>query len=140
VRSFVLPVVLAGAFAALPAVAQTPTMPAMPGGMPQGQADMARMLQLAARNQLGVLEYCQDQGSIGADPVALQRRMLTMLPPPQQQDGLDDAEAAGKRGVVQFGGSQVPIADAAKPQGTTADAMCKKIADTIQAQAAQLPK
>ena len=127
---------VAVAAASFPALAQAPATPA---GMPQGQQDMVRMMHLAAHNQLGVLEYCQAQNSVGADVVALQQRILGMLPP-AQVDGLNEAEAAGKRGVVQFGGSEVPLADAAKAQNTTPDAMCKQMASMLQAQAAQLPK
>lgn len=106
---------------------------------PQGQQAMTRMIYLAAHNQLGVLEYCQGKGSVGADTVALQRRVLGMMPA-EQVDGLDEAEAAGKQGQVQFGGNQVLLADAAKSQNTTEDAMCRQIATLLQNQAAQLPK
>lgn len=134
-RLFQLTMALALTSTSLPVLAQMPTAPATP----QGQAEMMQMVQLAGRNQLGVLKYCQDQGSVGADTVALQQRILTMMPPAQVA-GLDEAEAAGRRGIVQFGGSQVPLADAAKAQNTTPDAMCKQIASMLQAQAAQLPK
>ena len=109
--------------------------PAAPGN----QEDMMKMIHQAARNQLGVIEYCQAQGSVGQDVVDLQKRMLAMLPP-AQVDGLDAAEAAGKQGMVQFGGAQMDIKQAAAQQNTTADAMCKKIGDMLKAQAAQLPK
>ena len=135
-RLLSLTMMFAALSAPLPALAQAPAAPA---GMPQGQQDMVRMMHLAAHNQLGVLEYCQAQGSIGADVVALQQRILGLLPP-AQVDGLSEAEAAGKRGLVQFGGSQVQLADAAKAQSTTPDAMCKQIATMLQTQAAQLPK
>ncbi len=115
------------------ASAQTPATP------PPSEQDMLKMLHLGGRNQLGVLQYCQAQGSVGVDVVALQQRMLTMLPP-AQVDGLAEAEAAGKRGEVQFGGTHVMLADAAKAQNTTPDAMCKQIGAMMQAQAAQLPK
>lgn len=97
------------------------------------------MLHRAAHNQLGVLQYGQSQGSIGADTLDLQRRLLGVLPP-MQVDGLDEAEAMGQRGVVDFAGNQIALTDAAKAQSTTADAMCKQIASMLQAQAAQLPK
>lgn len=107
--------------------------------MSQDQQNMVRMMYRAARNQLGVLQYCQTRGSVDADVVVLQRRMLAMLPP-AEVDGVDQAEAAGKRGVVQFGGNEVSIADAAKAQNTTPDAMCKQIATMLQNQAAQMPR
>ena len=119
------------------ALAQSPTAPG--GQMPQGQQEMMKTMHLAARNQLGIIEYCQSQGSVGADVVALQKRMLGMLPP-AQVDGLDAAEDAGKKGMVQFAGNSVDIKDAAKAQNTTPDAMCKQIGSMLQAQASNLPK
>ena len=125
---------------AAPALAQTPTMPTMPQapGM-GGQAEMMSMMHRAAYNQLGVLEFCQAQGNVGPDVIALQKRMIGMLPP-AQVDGLDTAEAAGKRGVVQMGGNEVAIPDAAKAHGSTVQAMCKQMGDMLTAQAANLPK
>jgi len=113
--------------------------PAPQRGATPGQQDMIRMVHQAAHNQLGILEYCQAQGSVGADMVTLQERALGVLPP-AQVDGLNEAEAAGKRGVVQFGGSEVQLTDAAKAQNTTVDAMCKQIASLLQTQASQLPQ
>jgi hypothetical protein len=134
-RFFILPATIALGLSPFAVMAQTPGVPGAPGN----QADMVAMMQRAAHNQLGVLEYCQAQGSVGADTVSLQQRVLGMLPP-AKVDGLDDAEAAGKKGVVSFAGNQVPLADAAKAQNTTPDAMCKQMATMLQAQAAQLPK
>ncbi len=119
-------------------MAQTPGMPGA-AGAPGNQADMLAMMQRAAHNQLGVLEYCQAQGSVDADTIALQQRVLGMLPP-AKVDGLDEAEATGKKGIVSFAGHQVPLADAAKAQNSTPDAMCKQMASMLKAQAAQLPK
>lgn len=97
---------------------------------------MLRMMHRGARNQLGVLQYCQANGSIGADVVVLQRQMLAMLPP-MEVDGLDQAEAVGKRGIVQFAGQEMAIPDAAKARNTTPAAICKQIGDALMAQAAQ---
>ena len=130
------------AFTLLPAAAfaQAPSAPGTaPGSAPGGQADMLKTMHLAAHNQLGLVEYCQAQGSFGTDVVDLQKRMLGMLPP-AQVDGLDAAEAAGRKGVVEFAGNQVDIKDAAKAQNTTPDAMCKQIGAMLQSQASQLPK
>lgn len=132
----------------LPAAAQTPTtpsptvpaMPTMPGaGGTPNQDQMMEMMQRAAHNQLGVLEYCKSNGSIGQDVIDTQKRVMAMLPQ-SQATGLDEAEAVGKKGTVQFGGQQVAIADAAKARNTTPDAMCKQMGEMIQAQAANLPK
>ena len=48
----------------------------MPGAMPAGQQDIAKIMHLAAHNQLGIIEYCKDQGSVGDDVVALQKRIV----------------------------------------------------------------
>ncbi len=132
----ILAAALALGLASHAALAQTP---APQPGTPPSQQDMIRMVHQAAHNQLGILQYCQGQGSVGEDTVALQQRALSMLPP-AQVEGLDEAEAAGKRGVVQFGGSEVQLANAAKAQNTTVDAMCKQIATLLQSQASQLPQ
>ena len=117
----------------------TPSSPTMPT-MPQGQQDMMQMLQLAAHNQLGVLEYCQAQGYTGSEAVDLQRKILGMMPSPAKMDGIAEAEAAGKTGEVQAGGTHVKLVDAAKTQNTTPEAMCKQISSMLQQQAAMLPK
>ena len=124
---------LAVAILAAPAtaLAQTPA---------PGQQDMMKMMQLAAHNQLGVFEFCQAQGAVGTDAVDLQRRLIGMLPPPTGIDGLDDAEAAGKEGRVEFAGTKVVLADAAKAKGVSTADMCKQMATLVQTQAAQLPK
>lgn len=127
------------------AVCMACALPALAGAQapapatPQGQEEMMKMMHLAANNQLGILEFCQAQGSVDADVVELQKRMLGMLPP-VKVDGVAEAEAAGKRGEVQFGGNSVKLADSAKAQNTTPDAMCKQIGAMMKQQAAQLPK
>lgn len=104
-----------------------------------GQTEMLKTLALAGRNQLGLMEFCRAQGSVGTDVVELQRKVLGLLPS-VQVDGLADAEALGRHGVVSLAGSQTELAAAATSQGTTVDAMCKKMADLLRSQAAHLPK
>lgn len=117
------------------AMAQTPPA-AAPGG---GQADMMHMMALGARNQLGVLEYCQSKGAIGPDTVALQQKMIGMLPP-TSTDGMDAAEATGKTGVIAFGGTQTSLTDAAQTQNTTVEALCTKLAAALQQAAKSMPQ
>ncbi len=131
---FILAAVVCGVALAGSPAARAQTTPA-----PGGQQDMLRMMHLAARNQLGVLEFCQGQGSVGQDVVDQQRKLMALLPA-AQVDGLDEAEANGKRGIVVFAGSQTSLADAAQAQNTTVEAMCKQMGALIQAQAAQMPK
>ena len=52
-------------------------------GAAQAQApDQMKMVYEAARNQLGVLQYCSDKGMADSSAVDTQKKMLTMLPPP----------------------------------------------------------
>ncbi len=110
----------------------------MPAPSQDPQA-MMKMMHLAAQNQLGVLEYCEANGSVGSDVVDLQKRMIGMLPP-AQVDGLDAAEDSGKKGIISVGGQQMVLADSAKAQGTTPDAMCKQMGTMLKTQAANMPK
>ena len=116
------------------AQAQTPTT-----APPAGGADMMHMMSLGAHNQLGVLEFCQANGNLGADKVVLQQKMIGMLPP-SSTDGLDAAEATGKTGVISFGGTQTSLPDAAKAQNTTVAALCGKIGDALAQAAKSLPQ
>jgi hypothetical protein len=121
-------------------LAQAPATPApAPNAAPSDPQAMAKMLHLATHNQLGVLEFCQASGSVGPDVVAIQRKIMTLLPP-AQVEGLAAAEESGKKGIVMFGGTQMALTEAAKTQNTTVDAMCKQIGAMLTAQAANLPK
>ncbi len=134
-----LPMILAAAAVQAPARAQMPAMPPaapMAGG---GQAEMLHMMVMGARNQLGVLEFCQSKGFVGADTVALQQKMLGMLPP-TTPDGLDAAETTGKAGTVSFGGSQTSLDEAATKQGTTVEALCGKLASALAQAAKAMPQ
>lgn len=101
--------------------------------------EILRSMHLAARNQLGILQYCASQGAVGEDVVALQRQAMTALPPAPEA-GLAEAEAAGRRGMVAFDGSEVTFAAAANARGLRVDANCKFIAITVLAQAGQPPR
>ena len=114
--------------------AQAPT-----AASPGGGADMMHMMALGAHNQLGVVEFCQANGNLGADTVALQQKMIGMLPP-SSTDGLDAAEATGKTGVISFGGTQTSLPEAAKAQGTTVAVLCGKIGYALAQAAKSLPQ
>ena len=116
--------------AALPAAAQVEA---------HRSPEILRSMHLAARNQLGILQYCASQGVVGEDVVALQRQALGALPPAPDA-GLAEAEAAGRRGMVAFDGSEVAFAAAANARGLQVDANCKFIAITVLAQAGQPPR
>ena len=103
-------------------------------GAGQRPDEIVRSRLLAEHNQLGLLEYCQSQETIGADVVAMQRAAMDLLP---QGDvaGLDEAEAAGRRGIVAFGTSKVPVAQAAMGEGITVASRCKQMALVVEARA-----
>ncbi|TRW95164.1 hypothetical protein FNJ84_16825 [Paracoccus sp. M683] len=92
----------------------------------------------AARNQLGILGYCQDQGHIDGGAVEIQTKMLTMVPAGDVAQG-DAAEAKGKEGAVSGLGVETTLADAATQQGTTEAALCQQMDAMIKQAGAALP-
>lgn len=133
IRKFSL--VAALAVCAVPAFAQDAAAPAeAPAG---AQADPAAAY-AAARNQLGILKYCEAQGHSGAEAVAVQERIIGMIPAGDAAEG-DAAEAKGAEGVVSAMGAEVALADSAAQQGTTVDAQCKQIEGLVNQLASQLP-
>ncbi|MBK4216204.1 pore-forming ESAT-6 family protein [Paracoccus caeni] len=94
---------------------------------------------LAARNQLGILKHCQEQGFSGAEAVAAQEKMIGMLPAGDAAAG-DEAEQKGAAGTVSIGGTEVNLEEAATGQGTTVEAQCQQIEAAVNQVAAQLPQ
>ncbi|MFT4013296.1 MAG: pore-forming ESAT-6 family protein [Paracoccus sp. (in: a-proteobacteria)] len=92
----------------------------------------------SARNQLGVLTYCQDKGFIDSKAVETQNRLLTMIPAGDTAKG-DAAEAKGKEGTVSAMGVERSLADAATEQKTSEDALCKQMDALLQQLATQVP-
>ena len=92
----------------------------------------------SARNQLGVLAYCQDKGFIDGKAVETQTRLLTMIPAGDTAKG-DAAEAKGKEGTVSAMGVERSLADAATEQQTSEDALCKQMDALLQQLATQVP-
>lgn len=101
------------------------------------QMDMAHA---AARNQLGVLTYCQSKGYIDGEAVDIQTKMLTLMPAPADKMAGDAAEMAGKNGKVSALGVEKDLAEAAKAQGTDEGQLCKTMADLVKQVGANLPK
>ncbi|AUH34687.1 hypothetical protein CUV01_16015 [Paracoccus tegillarcae] len=92
----------------------------------------------AARNQLGVLSYCQDEGHIDGTAVEIQGRMLEMVPAGDVAQG-DAAEANGKEGKVVGMGVETTLAEAATQQGATEAALCQQMDALIKQAGEQLP-
>lgn len=114
------------------APAATAEAPAAPAVQDSGAAYES------ARNQLGVLNYCQDQGFIDGKAVETQTKLLAMIPAGDTAKG-DAAEAKGKEGTVAAMGVERTLADAAKEKNTTEDALCKQMDALLQQLASQVP-
>lgn len=110
-----------------------------PAQAPQAAAIDPSQAYLAARNQLGILKHCQEQGFTGAEAVAAQEKMLGMLPAGDADAGTA-AEEKGTAGTVAIGETEIALADAASQQGTTVEAQCKQIEAAVNQVAAQLPE
>lgn len=92
----------------------------------------------SARNQLGVLTYCQEKGHIDGKAIETQTRLLAMIPAGDVALG-DAAEAKGKQGTVSAMGVERSLSDAATEQKTTEDALCKQMDVLLEQLAAQIP-
>lgn len=121
------------ALAATMAVAQEDATEAP--AAPEFDAEMAYE---SARNQLGVLKYCQESGHIDGTAVEIQERLLTMLPAGDAAKG-DAAEEKGRTGTVSAMGSEQALEAAATAQNTTEEALCQQMDTMIQQLASQLP-
>ncbi len=102
----------------------------------QAQLSPAAKLSLVAANQLGILEYCHDQGQAGADAVSAEREAF--LGAPSTNLSTLHAEELGRHGFsVAPDGQQIGVAALASQQNTTVPALCKDLADSsLQFQAA----
>lgn len=91
------------------------------------------MARVAAANQLGVLEYCQSKGSVGADAVAAQKDVMIRMPAASADT--TTAEGQGKNGTLASPNGQTMTLDSvASAQHTTVPALCKQLgASAIQA-------
>ncbi|MFC3568519.1 pore-forming ESAT-6 family protein [Paracoccus sp. TOH] len=94
----------------------------------------------AAKNQLGVLEYCQAEGHIDGKAAETQGKIMAMLPAAQDAAAVEAAYEKGKTGTVSAMGVEQSLADAAKAQGAEVAALCTQIAAAVEQAAAQLPQ
>lgn len=94
----------------------------------------------AARNQLGVLEYCQSNGHIDGTAVATQSKILGMMPPPTDAAKIEAAYEKGKAGTVSALGVEQTLAATATAQSTDEAALCTQMAAMLEQAAAQLPQ
>src|SRR5690606_15033596 len=112
-----------------------PAAPEAPAAIPGQDAGAAYE---SARNQLGVLSYCQEKGYIDGKAVEVQTKLLAMIPAGDTAKG-DAAEAKGKEGTVSAMGVERSLSDAAKEQNTTEEALCKQMDGLLQQLASQVP-
>ncbi len=101
------------------------------------QTDPTAMAHAAAANQLGVMEYCQGRGEVGADAVAAQRSSLARLPASAANNDAD--ETLGKQGTLLVpNGSNMTLDSIASAHGTTVSAMCKQMGSSALQSASAL--
>lgn len=93
----------------------------------------------SARNQLGVLEYCQTAGFVDGTPIDVQNRMLELIPAPENTAAADAAYAKGKEGTVSAMGTEQTLADVATAQSATEESLCKQIGELVAQAGSQLP-
>ena len=103
----------------------------------QAQADQLKVAYQAARNQLGILGYCADNGHIDGSAAGVQKKLIALIPAPADGSGGDAAEAAGRKGTVSVMGIEQSIAAA---QGGPPAAYCKKLAELVKQMGANLPQ
>lgn len=106
----------------------------------QVSSDQMEMAYNSARNQLGILKYCQNAGNIDGSAVAVQEKMLTLIPPPSDTAKGDAAEQEGVKGKISAMGINQDLAASAKAQNVTEKQFCDVIANAVNQAGAQLPK
>ncbi|MFN3275802.1 MAG: pore-forming ESAT-6 family protein [Paracoccus sp. (in: a-proteobacteria)] len=106
---------------------------------PEGAAVDSAATYEAARNQLGILKYCQEQGFSGGEAVEAQARLVGMIPEGDAAAG-DSAEQRGTEGVISIGDTQIPLAEAVEGQGSTVETTCREIETAVNEVAASLPQ
>ena len=129
-----LPLATLAQDAPAPDAAPAPEAPAASAPAP---ADPAATYE-AARNQLGILKYCQEQGFSGPEAVEAQGRLVALLPEGDAATG-DAAEAKGAEGTVSIGGPEVTLSEAVEARGSTVEATCQQIEAAVNEIAPTLP-
>ena len=77
-----------------------------------------------ARNELGLLIYCQDQGLADQAAVAAQKRSIELLPPATLASVGEQEEADGRLGYLAFDGRQGLFTASASAQGISIATAC----------------
>ena len=118
-------------------VAQDAAAPAQDAPAQTAPADPGTTYE-AARTQLGILQYCQEQGFTGAEAVEAQGKLVGLLRGGDEAVG-SAAEEKGAQGTVSVGGTEVSLADAVEERGSTVEATCQQIEAAVNEIAPTLP-
>ncbi|MEQ3643301.1 MAG: pore-forming ESAT-6 family protein [Paracoccus sp. (in: a-proteobacteria)] len=118
-------------------VAQDAAAPAQDAPAQTAPADPGTTYE-AARNQLGILQYCQEQGFTGAEAVEAQGKLVGLLQGGDEAVG-SAAEEKGAQGTVSVGGTEVSLAEAVEERGSTVEATCQQIEAAVNEIAPTLP-
>lgn len=118
-------------------VAQDAAAPAQDAPAQAAPADPGTTYE-AARNQLGILQYCQEQGFTGAEAVEAQGKLVGLLQGGDEAVG-SAAEEKGAQGTVSVGGTEVSLADDVEERGSTVEATCQQIEAAVNEIAPTLP-
>ena len=102
--------------------------------------DQLELAYNSARNQLGVLKYCQNAGHIDGAAVETQAKMLALIPAPSDTAKGDAAEQEGEKGKISAMGVNQDLAAITKAQNVTEKQFCETIANAVKQAGAQLPK
>lgn len=109
---------------------------------PQAAPDPAALDQAAtyeaARNQLGLLKFCQTQGFSGTEAVSVQEKMVGLLPQGDEIAGAT-AEQKGAEGTVAVAGTEITLEKAATQQGSSVEEQCRQIEAAVNEVGKQLP-
>nr|WP_111300249.1 pore-forming ESAT-6 family protein [Paracoccus saliphilus] len=92
----------------------------------------------AARNQLGILKYCNQEGFTGPEAVATQTRLIGMIEAGDEQAGAM-AEQKGTEGTVAVGDAEISLAQAAESRESSVEATCQEIEAAVNEVAPGLP-
>ncbi|OYR15186.1 pore-forming ESAT-6 family protein [Brucella thiophenivorans] len=105
----------------------------------QPTPEQMEMAYNAARNQLGVLAYCQEKGFIDGSASEIQTKMMTLIPAPADASKGDAAEAIGREGKISAMGMEQELQTAAKAQGIEEAKLCETMASALKQAAANMP-
>lgn len=106
----------------------------------QVSSDQMELAYNSARNQLGVLKYCQNAGHIDGAAVETQTKMLALISAPSDKAKGDAAEQEGEKGKISAMGVNQDLAAITKAQNVTEKQFCETIANALKQASAQLPK